>query len=32
MATILGQSLENHKGQFPKLGVYVSQKSIFRHY
>ena len=26
------KSYENHEAQFPKLSVFIGQKSIFRHY
>ena len=32
MAKILSKYYENHKAQFPKLNVFVGQKSILRHY
>ena len=31
MAKILRKSEENHKAQFPKVSVFVGQKSILRH-
>ena len=32
MVKILRKSSENHEAQFPKLSVFIGQKSIFRHY
>ena len=32
MAKILRTSYENHKAQFPKLCVFVGQKSLLHHY
>ena len=32
MANVVRKFLENYNAQFPKLSVYVGQKSILRHY
>ena len=32
MVKILRKSWENHEAQFPKLSIFIGQKSIFRHY